>query len=187
MNIGVLALQGGISEHLAKISELGYNGIEVKRSIDLDKVERLIIPGGESTTLCEILKEDNLIDEIKVRINSGMKVWGTCAGLILLASDIRGENLNNIGLMDITVERNAFGRQVNSFHRVESLDELGINDFNMIFIRAPIIEMVGSSVKIIKVIDQKIVAASESNMLVTSFHPELTNDNRFHKYFIERF
>lgn len=187
MIIGVLSIQGGVIEHLTKISELGYNGIEVKSLIDLDKIDKLIIPGGESTTICKILNEEKLIEPLREKIKLGMKVWGTCAGLIMLAKIVENNNLNNIGLMNIEARRNAFGRQLGSFNSIETISELGIDNFECVFIRAPIITNIGENVRVIHTISKNIVAACEKNIFVTSFHPELTNDNRFHKYFIERF
>lgn len=187
MNIGILSLQGGVVEHKNHILTLGHTPIEVKNSCDLDNIDSLIIPGGESTTMGKILRATNLLEPLKEKIKSGLNTWGTCAGLILLAKEIENDPTTHLALMDIKVKRNAYGSQLNSFSTSKVISEVDDSPIPLVFIRAPYICNVYNNTSVICTINNNIVAAKENNILVTSFHPELTSDTRFHKYFIERF
>lgn len=183
MTIGVLALQGSVIEHIRLIKSVNkkIDAVPVRTVDELAAVDGLIIPGGESTTLRILLDEFKLYTPIKVRVESGMPVWGTCAGLILLANRIEGER-TYFGLLDVDVKRNAYGRQINSF--VAEGDFAGMY-VNMVFIRAPMITRVGDGVTVLAEHDGKAVAVRQGNILATAFHPELVaRDNRIHKYFL---
>ncbi|UXR37734.1 pyridoxal 5'-phosphate synthase glutaminase subunit PdxT [Staphylococcus simulans] len=181
MKIGVLALQGAVREHLRHIELSGHEGIAIKRVEQLDEIDGLILPGGESTTLRRLM---NLYGFKEALVNSDLPMFGTCAGLIVLAQDIIGEE-GYLKKLDITVERNSFGRQVDSFE--SELDIKGIaEDIEAVFIRAPHIEKVNSdNVEVLSTVGDKIVAVKEGNYLGVSFHPELTDDYRVTQYFIE--
>lgn len=184
MNIGVLALQGSVSEHLKMLASLGkrVNPVAVKTIDELAAVDGLIIPGGESTTLRILLDEFNLYTPIKARIESGMPVWGTCAGMILLANRIDGER-PYFSVLDIGVKRNAYGRQIDSFVAEGEFADMYIG---MVFIRAPIITHTGESVTVLATVDDKPVAVRQGNVLATAFHPEMVaRDNRVHRYFMQ--
>ncbi len=187
MIIGVLNIQGAVSEHLKHLEQCQVKAVAVKNSFDLDKVSGLIVPGGESTTIGKLIKIFNLDETIKERSSRGsLAVFGTCAGMVLMANNIE-EGLSDqpkLGLMDTTIKRNAFGRQRESF---ETMIEFNSFDkpFPGVFIRAPIITSIGKNVKILSKLPEGIIAARQDNMLVTSFHPELTNDLRIHNYFID--
>ncbi|MBH42880.1 MAG: pyridoxal 5'-phosphate synthase glutaminase subunit PdxT [Chloroflexi bacterium] len=182
--IGVLALQGDFAEHIKMLSSLGVDSSEIRLPSHLDSVDGLIIPGGESTTIVQLMDNFGLTEQIKDLIFSGLPVWGTCAGMIVLAADITDDRPKPMGIIDITVSRNAYGRQVDSFEAVVDIPKLGETPFNAIFIRAPAINSIGDSVEILATLDEgQIIAAQEGNVIVTSFHPELTDDLRFHKYF----
>ena len=183
MKIGVLAMQGAYREHLKILHSLGVDTIDVRYEEDIDDIDGLIIPGGESTTMGKLIKTLGLFDKLKTRIEDNMPVWGTCAGMILLAKNIVNEDYNHLAVMDINVVRNAYGRQLGSFETKAPVKDIG-EDIDMVFIRAPYIESVGKNVEVLSTVDGNIVAAQEGNMLVTSFHPELTDDFRLHKYFI---
>ncbi|WP_253197839.1 pyridoxal 5'-phosphate synthase glutaminase subunit PdxT [Clostridium gasigenes] len=187
LHIGVLALQGSIDEHINHISSLGHIPVKVRTSNDLNNLDRLIIPGGESTTIGNILRSTGLLDSLKDKISKGLKVWGTCAGMILLAKEIENETISHLNLMDIKVKRNAYGNQLDSFITYTKINEVSPNNLELVFIRAPYISEISDKVTILCKIDENIVAAKENNMLVTSFHPELTSDTTFLKYFIEKF
>ncbi|GHT76354.1 pyridoxal 5'-phosphate synthase subunit PdxT [Bacteroidia bacterium] len=185
LKIGVLALQGGFVEHISHLQSLQVDTFEIRKKTDLDReMDGLVIPGGESTTIGKLLKELDLYDDLKAKINQGMPVFGTCAGMILLAKQIEGKSNASFGAIDIVVKRNAYGRQLGSFFTEAEFK--GIGKIPMTFIRAPYIETAEKNVDILSVVDNHIVAAREKNVLVTSFHPELTSDNRVHQYFIER-
>ena len=183
MKIGVLAMQGAYREHLKILKSLGIEAIDVRYEEDIDNIDGLIIPGGESTTMGKLIKTLDLYDKLKSRIENNMPVWGTCAGMILLAKNIVNEYYNHLSVMNISVIRNAYGRQLGSFETKAPVKGIG-EDIDMVFIRAPYIESVGENVEILSTVDGNIVAAQEGNILVTSFHPELTEDLRLHKYFI---
>jgi 5'-phosphate synthase pdxT subunit len=190
LKIGVLALQGAFLEHANMLRKLGTAPVEVRLPQHLANLDGLIIPGGESTTIGKLAVQFNLIEPLHQFIAAGKAVWGTCAGLIFLAKDIGDTGAGGhvvpqrLGIMDITVDRNAFGRQVDSF---EADLQLTFSDepFRAVFIRAPKIESVGADVQVIaRLADGTIVAAHSKNLLATAFHPELTNDSRFHQYFL---
>jgi len=188
MKIGVLALQGDFAEHIVMLEELNVETAEVRLPEHLNSLDGLIIPGGESTTIGKLAVAYNLMEPLKL-FGQRRAIWGTCAGAILLSKDVRREQ-PLLGLMDIKVERNAFGRQVDSFEADLDISELkqatGTDEaFHAVFIRAPIIESVSVGAKIIASLpDGRIVAAQQGHFLATSFHPELTGDTRFHQYFL---
>jgi 5'-phosphate synthase pdxT subunit len=188
MKIGVLALQGDFAEHIAMLKKLNVETAEVRLPKHLDGLDGLIIPGGESTTIGKLAVAYDLMEPLKT-FGQRHAIWGTCAGAIFLSKDIsRDQPL--LKLMDIKVERNAFGRQIDSFETDLDIPELKqttgtTEDYHAVFIRAPIIESVSGDAKILASIpDGRIVAAKQGNLLATSFHPELTNDTRFHEYFL---
>lgn len=186
--VGILALQGDVAEHGAMLRQAGAEPVMVKRAEQLDQLDGLVIPGGESTTIGKLLRRFDLLDPIQQRARSGFPVYGTCAGMILLADQIEdaGQDQPSIGGMDITVQRNAFGRQVDSFETDLDLPALGNEPFHGVFIRAPLIKRVGQEVDVLAELDDgRAVAARQGNLLVSSFHPELTNDARLHRYFVK--
>lgn len=185
MKIGVLALQGAFREHRWMLERCGAEAVEVRKPEDLDDLAGLVIPGGESTTIGKLLVEWGLMDKIKERAAAGMAVYGTCAGMILLAREIVGSDQPRLGLMDVTVRRNAFGRQRESFEADLKVPEFGAEPVRAVFIRAPYIESAGPDVKVLAAVGDHIVIARQGNLLATAFHPELTDDDRIHKYFIE--
>ena len=189
MKIGVLALQGAFIEHEKMLQRLGVEAVEIRLPRDMDGVDGVIIPGGESTTIGKLAVQYHLIEPLRELAKSGKPLWGTCAGLIFMAKDVQ-RNQPLLGLMDVTVQRNAFGRQVDSFEaniNIKGVD--GNKPFHAIFIRAPLIESVGAGVEVLARVEKDdeevIVAAQQGNLLVTSFHPELSNDDRFHRYFVK--
>ncbi|HIG0358484.1 TPA: pyridoxal 5'-phosphate synthase glutaminase subunit PdxT [Clostridium sporogenes] len=188
MKVGVLDLQGSVVEHVKILEKIdNIEPIRVKYKEDLDNIQGIILPGGESTTLGKLLKDFHIYDTLKEKIEKGLPVWGTCAGMILLAKDIEGQEEAYFKAIDIKVKRNAYGSQLNSFFIEEMLEDIDREPIELVFIRAPYITTVGSNVTILKKVNGNIVAAKEKNVLVTSFHPELTEDTRFHKYFIDKF
>jgi 5'-phosphate synthase pdxT subunit len=183
--VGVLALQGSFLEHLQMLNKIdGVKPIQVKSRDDLEQVDGLILPGGESTTQGKLLRDFKLLEPLKNKIEKGLPVWGTCAGMILLAKHLAGDEPPHLGAMDITVQRNAYGGQLDSFTDTAVIPEISPGPFPLVFIRAPWIESVGDHVQELAVKDGKIIAAREGNLLATSFHPELTDDAQFHKYFL---
>lgn len=184
MRIGVLALQGAFREHRRMLEACGAEVVEIRKPEELDEVQGLIIPGGESTTIGKLMIEWGLMDKIKTRYNQGMAIYGTCAGMILLCKEIVGSNQPRLALLDATVQRNAFGRQRESFEADLTVPEFGADPVKAVFIRAPFIEQVGPGVNVMAKVNDKVVIAREGNLLVTAFHPELTDDSRIHKYFI---
>ena len=189
MKIGVLALQGAFIEHEQVLKRLGVDAVEVRLPQDLDGCDGVIIPGGESTTIGKLAVHYHLIEPLRDMARSGKALWGTCAGLIFMAKDVRRDQ-PLLGLMDVTVQRNAFGRQVDSFEANISIKGVdGNKPFHAIFIRAPLIESVGAGVEVLARVEKDneevIVAAQQGKLLVTSFHPELSNDDRFHRYFVK--
>ena len=184
MNIGILAVQGAFIEHEQILQKLGIQSMEIRCREDLKKpFDGLIIPGGESTVQGKLLKELEMFDTIKEMIEDGMPVFGTCAGLILLAKSLENDSRTHLGTMDITAVRNAYGRQLGSFYTEEDFADVG--KIPMTFIRAPYIKAVGKDVEILAKADGNIVAARQGNQLVTAFHPELNSDTRVHSYFID--
>ena len=191
MRIGVLALQGDFIEHIHVLQSLSVDTVEVRKPEQLAALDGLIMPGGESTTFGKLAAEFGLIEPLRAFCASGKPVWGTCAGMIFLAKDV-GRKQPVLGLMDVKVKRNAFGRQVDSFEQDLDIPALSVVKdgqprlFHAIFIRAPMLESVGQGVDVLaKLDDGTIVAARQANLLATSFHPELTPDTRFHLYFLE--
>lgn len=189
---GVLALQGAFIEHVQMLRSLGVKAVEVRLPKQLHGLDGLIIPGGESTTIGKLAVTYKLIDPVRRMAEEGIPVWGTCAGMILLANDI-GRDQPLIGIMDIAVKRNAFGRQVDSFETDLMVPELDVvstteergRPFRAVFIRAPSIQRVSSGLKeVARLPDGTIVAARQDNLLATAFHPELSGDTRFHRYFL---
>jgi len=191
MLVGVLALQGDFREHLFALAECGVDAIAVKSLDQINEIDALILPGGESTTIAKLARTFGLFDRISERIHAGLPTYGSCAGMILLADRIEGAAVGqeSYGGMDITVRRNAFGRQVDSFEA--NLNMVGITSpaVRAIFIRAPWVESVGTGVEVLASVEIEgelhPVAVQQGNLLATSFHPEITGDNRVHRYFIE--
>lgn len=183
MTIGVLALQGAFIEHIKVLTELGAECREIRQLSDWsDNLEGLVIPGGESTVIGKLLSELKLLSPLRQTILNGLPTFGTCAGLILLAKQLADQEPIGLKCMDIRACRNAYGRQLGSFATTADFDGLGT--IPMVFIRAPYIESVKDNVKVLSIIDQRIVAARQNNMLVTAFHPELTDDHVVHQYFL---
>jgi len=187
MRIGVLAAQGAFAEHIATLHKLQVEAMPVRLPLELSGLDGLIIPGGESTSISHLIQAYNLTDEIRNLAKNGLPIFGTCAGMILLANRISdSDGLEPIGVMDLTVRRNAFGRQVDSFETELEIPVLGEKPFPGVFIRAPLIEQVGSKAEIIaSLADGTIVAARQEKLLAAAFHPELTDDLRFHQYFLD--
>ena len=183
LRIGVLALQGAVREHVLSIEESGATAVQVKRLEDLEELDALVLPGGESTTMRKLLDRYELLEPIRKLAEEGIPMFGTCAGLILLARNVVGQE-SHLGVMDVTVERNSFGRQVDSFEI--DLDIVGFGEsFPAVFIRAPHIVEVGKSVEVLAKHDGRIVLARDGNFLGCSFHPELTEDHRLMNYFVK--
>ncbi|HUW63213.1 MAG TPA: pyridoxal 5'-phosphate synthase glutaminase subunit PdxT [Spirochaetia bacterium] len=185
MKIGVLALQGAFREHRRALTRLGVESVEVRKARELSDLDGLIIPGGESTTIGKLMNEGELWEPVAQFIAAGKKVWGTCAGAIMLASEIEGSDQPRLGAMDITVARNASGRQVDSFEAGLPVPVLGDPPFPAVFIRAPYITRVGSAVSVLAGWEGHAVLARQGPVLVASFHPELTDDLRLHQYFLD--
>jgi 5'-phosphate synthase pdxT subunit len=182
--VGILALQGDVQEHAKILRRLGVEPVEVRTVEELKGLAGVIVPGGESTTIGKMLVSSGLLDGLRSFFYKGGPVWGTCAGMVLAASATTGPRQPLIGLMNALVERNGFGRQVHSFEKdleVDGFDE----PFTGVFIRAPFFEDVGPGVEVLSEVEGKVVAARGENILVTAFHPELTEDTRFHEYFLE--
>ncbi|VTX61368.1 Pyridoxal 5'-phosphate synthase subunit PdxT [uncultured Leptotrichia sp.] len=189
MKIGVLALQGAFAEHRKMLEKLGIESFEIRKKSDLsdavnnNDIDGLIIPGGESTVIGKLLYDLDLFDDIKKLILEGLPVFGTCAGLILLAKEIENDSRTYLGAMDIKVRRNAYGRQLGSFFTESEFKGVGV--IPMTFIRAPYISSVGKNVEVFSEVNGNVVAAKENNILVTSYHPELNDDLKVHKFFVE--
>ena len=183
IKIGALAVQGDFAAHISALAKAGVECIEVKKSGDLIGVQGLIIPGGESTTMLKFLDEDGLSDPIINFAKSGYPILGTCAGAIVLASEVLNPVQKTLGLIDITIERNAYGRQVDSFID-EAVSSLEGGFIEAVFIRAPIIRRVGKNVDVLAQHRNDPILVREGNILAATFHPELSNDNRVHNYFI---
>jgi 5'-phosphate synthase pdxT subunit len=183
--VGVLGLQGDFAEHLRVLKGIGAEAIDVRRPDQLDDIDGLIIPGGESTTIGKLAERYQIIPKLHERVAAGMPVWGTCAGAIFIAKDVPGHPHPIAALMDITVERNAFGRQQESFEADLAVKGIGGKAYHAVFIRAPKITKTGQGVETLATLnDGSIVAARQGNLLATSFHPELTADDRFHRLFL---
>ncbi len=182
MRIGVLALQGDFTEHARKFRALGHEVFEIRQLSDLNgTIDGLALPGGESTVMGKLLRELELLEPLRTKINNGLPVFATCAGMILLADSLEGYDIKHLGTMSIRVKRNAYGRQLGSFRTISHFEPIG--DIPMTFIRAPYIEKKGNS-EILAEVDGKAVAAREGNQIALAFHPELDDDNRIFEYFI---
>ena len=184
MEIAVLALQGAFAEHERMLDELGAGHFQIRKKEDLEQPhDGLIIPGGESTVMAKLLRDLELFDPIRDEIRNGLPVFGTCAGLILLAAHIEGEEDYGFGTMDMTAKRHASGRQLGSFHVNAGFK--GSGEVPMTFIRAPYISQAGDNVEVLATVDGRIVAAGQQNQLATAFHPELTESVRVHRFFLD--
>jgi 5'-phosphate synthase pdxT subunit len=182
--VGVLALQGDVVEHVRALERIGATVHEVKTARDLAEVDALIVPGGESTTVIKLLDRFELVEPIRARVRAGMPFWGTCMGMIVAAHDVADLDQPTLDLIDITVRRNAFGRQIASAEVPLDVPALGAEPFPAIFIRAPWVERAGPGVELIAQHDGHGVFVREKNVIGTSFHPELTGDDRVHRYFL---
>ncbi|MCL6573380.1 MAG: pyridoxal 5'-phosphate synthase glutaminase subunit PdxT [Bacillus sp. (in: Bacteria)] len=184
IKIGVLALQGAVREHISSLESCGVEAIAIKRKEQLTEVDGLILPGGESTAIRRLIDKYDFMDALKEFARVGKPMYGTCAGLILLAKELVGNNEPHIGVMDIKVERNSFGRQVDSFEADLAIKDIA-ESFPAVFIRAPHIVEVGENVEILAIHNDRIVAAREGQFLGCSFHPELTDNHRLTAYFTQ--
>lgn len=185
MRIGVLAVQGAFAEHIKMLQALGAEAFEIRQKKDLSiSMDGIILPGGESTVMGRLLKDLDLLEELKRRIQNGLPVLATCAGLILLAEKIEGEENTCLATIPMTVKRNAYGRQLGSFTAEEEIE--GIGTFPMRFIRAPYIVSAADEVKILGRVEGRIVAAEYGSQIALAFHPELTKDTRLHAYFLKK-
>ncbi len=185
MKIGVLAAQGAFVEHIAVLQRLKVEAQPVRLPAELSGLDGLILPGGESTSISKLMRDYELMDGIKKLVEDGLAVFGTCAGMILLAKKA-SDSVSSLAVMDIVVKRNAFGRQVDSFEADLAIPALGQKPFPGVFIRAPLIEQAGKNVAVLaRLADGTIVAAREGKLLASAFHPELTDDSRFHQYFLD--
>jgi 5'-phosphate synthase pdxT subunit len=188
MKVGVLALQGDVREHIASLLACDVDAVAIRRAEELESIDALVLPGGESTTIAQLAEVFGIFDLIKSKINSGMPVYGSCAGMILLADQILDAKVGQktFGGLDITVRRNAFGRQVDSFESDIPFNDGSDQAIRAVFIRAPWVEKIGATVEVLASVDSHPVAVRSKTALATSFHPELTGDNRIHRYFIEQ-
>ena len=188
MKVGVLALQGDVREHIAALLLCGVDAVAVRRDHEIESIDALVLPGGESTTIAQLAEVFGIFELIKHKIQSGLPVYGSCAGMILLADQILDakEGQKSFGGLDITVRRNAFGRQVDSFESDIAFNDGSAELIRAVFIRAPWVEKVGGSVQVLASIDSHPVAVRSETALATSFHPEITGDNRIHRYFIDQ-
>jgi len=187
LTVGVLALQGAVQEHLDRLNSLpGVTGVAVKKATEFATIDGLILPGGESTAIGKLLLQYRLTQTIVDKVRSGLPVWGTCAGMILLAKSIVGESTCHLGLMDITVQRNSYGSQLDSFMTNLLVPSVSATPIPLVFIRAPHIAGATAGVRVLATVDDKIVAVEQDNMLATAFHPELTDNLAFHRYFVEK-
>ena len=184
--IGILGFQGAFVEHERQIKAIGHEPVIVKYPEQLEEIDGIILPGGESTTMGKILNRTGLMEPLRGKIQGGLPVWGTCAGMILLAKELVNDSVTHLGVMDIAVRRNAYGSQIDSFATKKVIPEIDSKEIELVFIRAPYITKVKEGVKVLCELDGHIVAAEEKNMLVTSFHPELTDNTAFLKYFVSR-
>jgi len=182
MKIGVLAVQGAFVEHIQMLNQLNVNSFEIRNKADLKRqFDGLILPGGESTVMGKLLNDLDMMNQLREQIQEGLPVFGTCAGMILLAKIIDNSDITHLATMDISVIRNAYGRQLGSFRAVSEFENTKVT---MPFIRAPYLKSVGKDVTILSVVDENIVAAKQENQLVVSFHPELTGETVVHEYFL---
>ena len=184
--IGILAIQGDVLEHSRALARLGLDAREIRLPDQLDEVDGIIIPGGESTTIVQLIDIYGFREKLRDKVESGFPVYGTCAGMIVIAKELTDHRPDPLGLMNIQVSRNAFGRQIDSFETDLEIDGVEGGAFTCVFIRAPVVNAVGEGVEVIaRLPDGRPVAVREGRMLATSFHPELTQDNRVHRYFVE--
>ena len=184
--VGVLAIQGDFQEHRQMLEKLGVEVSEIRLPHQLDDIDGLIIPGGESTTIAQLIDIYHFRDVLKEKIKGGLPVWGTCAGMIIISNRLTDHRPEPLHLMDIEVSRNAFGRQVDSFEADIQFDEIDGPPFHCVFIRAPGVNKTGAGVKVLAHLDDgRPIAVRQGNMLATSFHPELTDDTRIHGLFVE--
>jgi 5'-phosphate synthase pdxT subunit len=188
MKVGVLALQGDVREHIDSLLTCEVEAVSVRRASEIESIDALVLPGGESTTIAQLAEVFGIFDLLKNKINNGMPVYGSCAGMILLADQILDakQGQKSFGGLDITVRRNAFGRQVDSFESDIAFDDGSDQLIRAVFIRAPWVEKVSDTVQVLASIDSHPVAVRSKTALATSFHPEITGDNRIHRYFIEQ-
>jgi 5'-phosphate synthase pdxT subunit len=188
MKVGVLALQGDVREHISSLLACDVEAVSVRRAQEIESIDALVLPGGESTTIAQLAEVFGIFDLIKYKINGGMPVYGSCAGMILLADQILDAKVGQktFGGLDITVRRNAFGRQVDSFESDIAFNDGSDQAIRAVFIRAPWVEKIGATVEVLAAVDSHPVAVRSKTALATSFHPELTGDNRIHRYFIEQ-
>jgi len=188
MKVGVLALQGDVREHVQSLLACGVEAVAVRRAQEIEDVDALVLPGGESTTIAQLAEVFGIFDLIKDRIKNGMPVYGSCAGMILLADEILDAKVGqkSFGGLDITVRRNAFGRQVDSFESDIAFNDGSNQMIRAVFIRAPWVEKTSDSVEVLASVETHPVAVRSRTALATSFHPELTGDHRIHRYFIEQ-
>lgn len=185
LRIGVLAMQGAFRDHIRALQALGAEAVEVRRPEHLAGLDGLVLPGGESTAIGQLIQEYGLDPALRTMAEEGKPLYGTCAGLILLAKDIAGSDQYRLGLMDVRAQRNAFGRQRESFEASVDVPALGPEPFPAVFIRAPYIESVQGPSQVMATFDGKIVMVQEGNLLASAFHPELTGDLRLHRYFLD--
>jgi 5'-phosphate synthase pdxT subunit len=186
VRIGILALQGAVSEHADAFARLGAHPVPVRRPDQLDDLDAFVLPGGESTTMSMLLESSELFEPLQKRLEDGLPCLGTCAGMILLATDVLDGRADqrNFGVIDIGVRRNAWGRQVDSFEADLSIDAIGVDLFPAVFIRAPRVERVGDDVEVLAAIDDEPVLCRSGSVVVASFHPELSGDPRIHELFL---
>jgi len=184
MKIGVLGMQGDIEEHLAIMEKIGIDAVRVKSVKTLEGVDGLIMPGGESTTMLKLLKLTGLFEALKEKIKHGFPVYGTCAGLILLAKKVEHPEQDSLGILDLSVSRNGYGRQIDSFSAKISIPVIGEKAFEAVFIRAPVITKVGK-VEVLAIYNNEPVFVKDGNVIASTFHPELSNDTRIHSFFLE--
>jgi 5'-phosphate synthase pdxT subunit len=184
MKIGVLALQGAFIEHIHHLQKLKCETVEIRKLEDLNDLDGIIIPGGESTTMSKLLKETGIMEPLRKKIINGLPVWGTCAGMIILAKENENHPIDGLKVMDIKVRRNAYGSQIDSFEEMVDIKEISQKPLPLVYIRAPFICEHDSKVKILYKKDGKVVVAKQGNMFATAFHPELTDNLEFHKYFL---
>jgi len=185
VTVGILAIQGDVAEHRASLESLGAQVQEVRLPAQLDELDGLVIPGGESTTIAQLLHIFDLWQPLRKIASAGLPVWGTCAGMILLARRLTDDRPEPLGLLDVVVSRNAFGRQLDSFEQDVEISNVSGGPFPAVFIRAPVFVEVGDGVQVLaRLPDGRPVAVRQGNLLATAFHPELTGDPRFHKLFL---
>ena len=185
IKIGVLGFQGAIIEHQQHLEKVDCEVINVRYPAQLNELDGIILPGGESTTLGKLLVRTGMMEPLRQKIEQGLPAWGTCAGMILLARKLENDPVRHLAVMDITVKRNAYGTQIDSFDTCVKIPEVSEQEIPLVFIRAPYITEVGKNVTVLCRVEGHIVAARENSLLVTSFHPELTKDTTFHRYFAD--